>query len=159
MFGTAKARTITRSKPVYRRTHGQAWHRHLRRHAPPPGPIPPFAKQRVHNAFHHLADLSLPYDLWNEEAEVAAIVHLLGKYSENTEARIYVETVQAYNAFNRRFEPAVRDSSIRDGYARVRRVATVREKLPMDACDAVVYAQALSAVRQESGYENTSLAN
>jgi hypothetical protein len=159
MFSTATARTVTRSKPVYRQTHGQVWRRHLRRHAPAPDPIPPFAKQRVHNAFHHLADLSLPYDLWNEETEVAAIAHLLGKYPENTAARTYVETVQAYNAFNRRFEPSVRESSVRSGYAQVRRVAAVREQLPMGTCDAVVYAAALRVIREESGNENSSLAN
>ena len=158
MFSTATARAITRPIPLYRQAHGQAWRRHLRRHAPAPSPVPPFAKQRVHNVFHHLADLSLPYDLWNEEAEVAAIVHLLGKYPENTAACIYVETVQAYNAFNRRFEPAVRGLSVGDGYAQVRRVTAVREQLPVGAGDAVVYAAALSAVRKERENENPPLA-
>jgi hypothetical protein len=159
MFGTAAVHAVTRPNPVYRQTHGQSWRRHLRRHAPVPSSIPPFAEQRVHNIFHHLADLSLPYDLWNEEIEVAAIAHLLGKYSEATAARTYMETVQAYNAFNRRFESSVRDLSTRDGYAQVRRVAAVREQLPAGTCDAVVYTAALSAIPKESRNEYSSLAS
>jgi hypothetical protein len=158
MSGTATVRAVTRPDSAYRQTHGQAWRRHLRRHALAPSSIPPFAKQRVHNVFHHLADLSLPYDLWNEEVEVAAIAHLLGKFSEDAAARIYVETVQAYNAFNRRFEPFVRELSTRNGYAQVRRVAALREQLPAGTGDAVVYAAALSAIPKESRNENSPLA-
>lgn len=142
MHGAA-IREVTQRRSIERHSNGQAWRRHIRRHAPAPCTVPPFVKQRVYNMYHHVADLSLPYDLWNEEAELAVIAHLLGRHEKGTAARIYVETVQAYNAFNRRFEPVVREFSERDAFAKVWRVAAIREQLPAGASDAMVFAAVL----------------
>ena len=81
---------------------GRAWRRHLRRHAPDPGPLPPFVTQRVHNVFHHLADGSLPIEQWDADAELAAIVHLLGKKPVATATSLYVKAVDSYTAGQRR---------------------------------------------------------
>lgn len=136
----------------------QAWRRHVRRHAPEPPASPPFARQRVQNVYHHLADLSWPYDLWNEDAEIAAIAHLLGRHREDVAARIYVDTVHAYNAFNRRFEPAVRAFSEKEGQAKVRCIATIRDQLPAGSSDATVYAAARRACEKEQGHEHPPVA-
>ena len=149
-------RLATRSNPV--RRHGDAWRRHVRHHAPAPAAIPPFARQRVQNVFHHLEDLSLPYDLWNDDAELAAIVHLLGRHSEDVAARLYVDAVQAYNAFHRRFEPAIRPFSSRDAAAKVRRVAAIRNQLPAEASDGAVYAAVLGAWDKEYQYDHSPIA-
>ena len=108
--------------------------------------------------YHHLADLSLPFDLWNHEAELAAITHLLGMHEKGTAARIYVETAQAYIAFNRQFEPAVREFSERDGFANVWKVAAIREQLPTGTSDADVYAAALRSISKEKNDERSACA-
>ena len=127
------------------RDQGRAWRRHVRRHAPPPPEFPPAVLGRVYNVFHHLADLSLPYDLWTEDAELAAIAHLLGKHTEEEAARVFVDTVQAYNAFNARFEPVLRRFSVQEAHAKVQKVAGIRRRLATDVNDADVYAAALAA--------------
>lgn len=149
---------ITRPGSVGAQSQGQAWRRHLRRHVPAPAVIPPFARQRVHNVYHHVADLSLPCDLWNEEAELAAIVHLLGRHEKGTAARIYVETVRFYLEYCRRFDSAVPKFCERDSYAKVWQVATVREQLPVGSSDADVYAAVLNAFRKERNDEYPPIA-
>ena len=158
MHGTTPNCRLTPLYTASRQAHGKAWRQHLRRHAPAPATIPPFARQRVHNVYHHLADMSLPYDLWTEEAEFAAIVHLLGKYEKGTAARIHVETVQAYLAFSRRFEPAVPKYSEREAYATVWRIAAIRELLPRGTSDADVYATVLDAVCEEQDHACSRIA-
>lgn len=84
----AALRPIARTHTGGRQDQGQAWRPHLRQHAPPPPDHPPTRPGRVHNVFHHIADLSLPYELWTEDAELAAIAHLLGSYTEEDAAQV-----------------------------------------------------------------------
>ena len=69
--------------------------------------------QRVFNAYHHLADGTLPPDLWNESTELAAIVFLAVNYPVHAAFARLQSAVREYNAVNRKlrlpqlfFDPA-----------------------------------------------------
>lgn len=97
------------------------------------------ARQRVHNALHHLDDCSLPHEHWNRDTELAAIIALLRRSPRLTAAR-------RFSAMVRRFVQSYRQIGIfldpldeHEAEARVAWVADFMDSLPDGYSDADVY--------------------
>jgi hypothetical protein len=103
--------------------------------------------QRVHNAYHHLSDCSLPLELWNDETELAAIVHLLLRYPLWEAADRYARTLLRYLDWNRRFDTQVEAVSEAVAKARVFRVFEHVSLQPHETSAAALYVSML-----ESGF-------
>ena len=126
--------------PAYKKERaGREWRRHLRRQAPDPGTLPAFVTQRVHNAYHHLADGSLPAEQWDADTELAAIVHLLGKYSVARATKLYASAAEGYFGVQQRLGNRVPAFSATKAARKVRLVARRRLALPASYGNTDVY--------------------
>ena len=106
--------------------------------------------QRVYNVYHHLQDCSLPYDLWTEDAEYAALVHLLRRRTLADVLTVYPRLLFRYNESNRRIGIAVTDLSGYEIEHRVRKAAAFCSRFGKDASDAEVYVSLINQLEQES---------
>jgi hypothetical protein len=59
-----------------------------------------FAPQRVFNIYHHLADGTLPPDLWDESTELAVMVYLAVRYPAKVALAQLETAVMDYNRVN-----------------------------------------------------------
>lgn len=143
MPGTASVRKLER-QPGCRHSAGRAWRRCPRRRGPAVPRVHPFAVQRVHNVYHHLEDHSLPYDLWNDEAELAAIVHALHCSTLDQALARLPEIVGEYTESNRRIGVHTRPFDRERLKNRIRSVAGVAPCLPIEQ-PAQVYRDLLAA--------------
>lgn len=98
-----------------------------------------FIGQRVHNVYHHLADQSLPPDLWNRPAEIAAMVYLLKQYSKQVAADVYARTVQAYLKSNERVGIPMPSFDAAGAARRLEAVSRVVDTFPCDAPPGTIY--------------------
>jgi len=57
--------------------------------------------QRVFNVYHHLADGTLPPDLWDDSAELAAMVYLAVHYPPQAALARLEKAIREYNRINR----------------------------------------------------------
>ena len=83
------------------------------------GEVNPHA-QKVHVIGPHLLDYSLPYDLWTDEAEFAAVVHVLVQRPDVDASTAMPLIIREYNASNciagvstRRFHATLLEFKIR----------------------------------------------
>lgn len=132
MSGTASARELDTDLPGARVGADRSWRRDLRRHAPVVPWRRPHAAQKVHNVYHHLEDRSLPYDLWDDEAELAAIVYALHLYSLDQVSTALPELVRSYIASNRRIGVRTRTFDAERLRDRIQSVAGFVRSLPIE---------------------------
>jgi hypothetical protein len=99
--------------------------------------------QKVHVVGPHLLDQSLPYDLWTDEAEFAAIVHVLVQRPDLDVSTALPLIIREYNASNciagvspRRFHATLMEFKIRA-------VKYFIETLPRKTCAASIYTRLL----------------
>lgn len=103
-----------------------------------PEQVDPHA-QKVHVIGPHLLDQSLPYDLWTDEAEFAAIVHVLVQRPDLDASGTFPHIVREYNASN-----CIAGVSTRGFHAtlmefKIRAVKFFIETLPRESCAASIY--------------------
>lgn len=98
-----------------------------------------FIAQRVYNVYHHLADQSLPHDLWDEPAELAAMVYLLKQHSKQVAAELYARTVQAYFESNERVGIPMPSFDAAGAARRMEAVSRVIDTFPCDAAPGTIY--------------------
>lgn len=106
--------------------------------------------QRVHNAYHHLEDCTLPYELWTTETELAALVHLLRRRSLSRALEVYPRLLRRYNASNQRFGVKVRRYDAYEVEHQVRRTSAFCSRFPADVCDSKVYVSLLEQLDCEA---------
>jgi hypothetical protein len=101
--------------------------------------------QKVHVIGPHLMDYSLPYDLWTDEAEFAAVVHVLMQRPDVDASTAMPLIIREYNASNciagvstRRFHATLLEFKIRA-------VKYFIETLPRKTCPAYVYTRLLAS--------------
>ena len=128
-----------RALPFREAQTGREWRRHLRRQVPDPGALPTFITQRVHNAFHHLADGSLPVEQWDADTELAAIVHLLGKHPVARAAKLFAKAAESYFATQQQVGIPMPAFSATDATRKVQLVARRRLALPASYGDTEIY--------------------
>jgi hypothetical protein len=99
--------------------------------------------QKVHVVGPHLLDQSLPYELWTDEAEFAAIVHVLVQRPDLDVSTALPLIIREYNASNciagvlpRRFHATLMEFKIRA-------VKYFMDTLPQKTCAASIYTKLL----------------
>ena len=108
------------------------------------------ARQRVHNALHHLEDCSLPHEQWNREAELAAVVALLRRNSTIVAARKLTRLVSRFVQSYRRVGVNLESVDEEQVAATVQDVARFRDSLPVDYSDADIYVALLARETMET---------
>jgi len=135
---------------AHRMGDSRAWRRFLRRSAPAGASIPPFAGQRVHNVFHHLQDGSLPVEQWNEEADLAAIIHLLGRHLAEVATQQYFSAARRFDDDNRRLGLPTRAITMREVASMVQWVCAQKALMPETTSDARVFVALLERLRGQA---------
>ena len=101
--------------------------------------------QRVFNVFHHLDDQTLPYDLWSDNAELAAMVYLLKHHPKEEAVTKYSRAVSNYNESNARIGIPVRPFHAAGARQKMTAVSSFIDSLPAETSAAAIYRKLLSA--------------
>jgi len=95
--------------------------------------------QRVLNVFHHLEDGTLPPDLWDPAAELAAMVFLLKMHPEATAWAKYAHAVRRYTASNERIRRSMPEFDATLARRRMRELSLLIRSLPATMNAASIY--------------------
>jgi len=105
----------------------------------------PNVGQRVFNIFHQLDDQTLPYDLWSDDAELAAMVYLLKQHPKEEAVTKYSRAVSNYNESNTRIGIPVIPFHATSAWQKMTAVSSFIDSLPRETSAAAIYRKLLSA--------------